>query len=164
MSAKETANADDPDRQADAVMRAARVLVGMVARSVAEVEDVVSLQQLRILVLVASRGRLNLRQVAEALGVHPSNATRTVERLVVAGLLERTDDPSDRRYLALELSAQGRAVVERVMAYRRASILEVMGNMSSARRRALAHALESFAEAAGEPSQDEEGYVLGLPA
>lgn len=157
-------HADDPDRQADAVMRAARVLVGVVARSVAEVEDLVSMPQLRVLVLVASRGRLNLGQVADALGVHPSNATRMVERLVVAGLLERTDDPDDRRYLALELTSKGHDVVERVMAYRRASILEVMAKMKGPQRRALARALESFAEAAGEPSQGEEAYVLGLPS
>lgn len=156
--------ADDPDRQADAVMRAARVLVGVVARSVAEVEDLVSMPQLRVLVLVASRGRLNLGQVAEGLGVHPSNATRMVERLVVAGLLARTDDPHDRRYLALELTSTGHDVVERVMAYRRASILEVMAKMKATQRRALARALESFAEAAGEPSHGEEAYVLGLPS
>jgi DNA-binding MarR family transcriptional regulator len=96
--------------------------------------------------------------------VHPSNATRTVDRLVVAGLVERTDDPADRRYLALELTLRGHDVVERVMAYRRASILEVMDHMSSTQRRALARALETFAEAAGEPSQGEEAFVLGLPA
>src|SRR6476661_10306974 len=150
-------------RQADAVMRAARVLVGVIARSVAEVEDIVSLPQLRVLVLVASRGRLNLGQVAEALGVHPSNATRTVDRLVVAGLLQRSDDPVDRRYLVLDLSAAGHDVVERVMGYRRASILAVMATMSGARRRALAEALESFARAAGERSEWDEAYVLGLP-
>jgi DNA-binding MarR family transcriptional regulator len=162
MSAK-AAGVDDPARQADAVMRAARVLVGVVARSVAEVEDEVSLPQLRVLVLVASTGRMNLGQVAEALGVHPSNATRTVERLVVAGLLARTEDPVDRRYLALDLTDRGHQIVERVMGYRRASILEVMESMPSGRRRALAGALESFAEAAGERRDGEEAYVLGLP-
>ena len=163
MSSNKATGADDPDRQADSVMRAARVLVGVVAQSVAEVEDLVSLPQLRVLVLVASRGRLNLGQVAAALGVHPSNATRTVDRLVVAGLLKRTEDPDDRRYLALDLSKRGHDVVERVMAHRRASILAVMENMSAARRRALAEALESFAEAAGERADGEEAYVLGLP-
>src|SRR5690242_3286241 len=154
---------DDPERQADAVMRAARVLVGVVAQSVAEVEDVVSLPQLRVLVLVADRGSLNLGQVAEALGVHPSNATRIVERLVVAGLLHRTEQPSDRRYLSLELTDHGHDVVQQVMAHRRTSILEVMAQMTGPQRRALAKALETFAKAAGEPPHGEEGYLLGIP-
>lgn len=158
-----TPHVDDPGRQADAVMRASRVLVAVVAKSVAAVEDRVSLTQFRVLVLVASRGRMNLGQVADALGVHPSNATRTVERLVTGGLLERTEQPQDRRYLSLELTSEGRAVVEQVMAYRRSSILQVMANMTSAQRRALARALEAFAEAAGEPPRGEEEYLLGLP-
>ena len=144
-------------------MRAARVLVGVLAQSVVEVEDQVSLPQLRVLVLVATRTKLNLGQVAESLGVHPSNATRTVDRLVVAGLLRRTDDPADRRYLVLELTPEGHGLVEQVMSYRRASILAVMERMSGTRRRALAGALESFAEAAGEQPDGEEAYVLGLP-
>src|SRR5690348_8270443 len=113
MSSKALSRSDDPRLQADAVMRAARVLVGVVARSVAEVEHLVSLPQLRVLVLVASRGQLNLGQVAEALGVHPSNATRTVDRLAVAGLLGRAEDPDDRRYLVLELTDAGHDVVQR---------------------------------------------------
>ncbi len=49
------------DRQVDAVMWASRSLVGIAAASVAEVEDRVSIPpQLRILVLVGTRGPLGL--------------------------------------------------------------------------------------------------------
>lgn len=154
--------ADDLSRQADAVMRAAQVFVGVVASSVAAVEDEVTLPQLRVLVRIAIEGRLNLGQVAEALGVHSSNATRVVDRLVVAGLLDRRDDPADRRYLVLELTAKGHDLVERVMTRRRSSILEVLGRMSPTRRRTLAGALESFAEAAGPLPDSEDAFVLGL--
>src|SRR6476659_4225674 len=74
---------------------------------------------------VDDRGRMNLGKVAEALGVHPSNAPRTVERLVVAGLLRRTEDPSDRRYLALELTDAGHDVVQGVMGHRREAIAAI---------------------------------------
>jgi len=47
--------------------------------------------------MIASRGPLNLRSVADGLGVHPSNTTRTCDRLVATGLLTRRDDPADRR-------------------------------------------------------------------
>ena len=149
--------------QADAVMRAARVLVGIIARSITEVEHEVSITQFRVLVMIATRGSLNLGEVAEGLGVHPSNATRTVERLVVAGLIERAENPADRRYLVLKLTRAGHDIVERVMAYRRGAIESVLEDMPGARRQALATALGAFAEAAGEPSRGEEAYVLGLP-
>src|SRR3954469_13313754 len=82
-------------------MRASRVLVSVVALSIAEVEDVVTLPQLRVLVMIASHGPQNLGSGAATLGVHPSNATRLCERLVVAGLVDRADDPQDRRFLRL---------------------------------------------------------------
>ena len=154
---------DDQGRQQiDAVMRASRVLVSVVARSLAEVEDIVTLPQFRVLVMIASDGPQNLGSVAAALGVHPSNATRLCERLVVAGLLDRADDPQDRRFLRLVLTDEGHRLVERVMQHRRTAIEQVMAQMSPSRRRTVAAALEAFATAAGEVPQIEESSLLGL--
>lgn len=75
--------------EVEAVMLAARMLVAVSAQSVAEVEDQVTLAQLRVLVMVASGAALNLGTVAKALGVHASNAKRVVDRLVTAGRLNR---------------------------------------------------------------------------
>lgn len=137
-------------RQVDAVMAAARVLVAVVANSVSEVEDQVTLPQLRVLVLLATRGPLNLVAVAVSMGVHPSNATRAVERLVVAGLVHRRDDPTDRRHVILTLTSDGQALVDSVFARRRAAIEQVVQRMPQTKRRALPGAFESFADAAGE--------------
>lgn len=143
----------------EAVMVAARVLVAVSAQSVAAVDDVVTLPQLRVLVMVASRGPLNLGAVAAGLGVHPSNATRAVDRLVVAGLLDRRDDPADRRSLLLELTVEGRALVDRVMDARRAAIAGILERMPAVRRRTLVPVLHSFAAAGGELS---DGAVWSL--
>ncbi len=149
--------------QVDAVMRASRVLVAVVAQSISAVEDQVTFVQFRMLVVIASRGPLNLGEVARHMGVHPSNATRMVDKLVTAGLVERTDDPADRRYLSLILTPAGHDVVEQVMSHRRQAISKVMDAMPSSRRRTLASVLESFAEVAGEPPGAEEAFILGLP-
>lgn len=131
-------------------MRAAQVLVAVVARSVAEVEDLVTLPQLRVLVMVATRGPLNLTAVADGLGVHPSNATRTCDRLVVAGLLDRRDSPGDRRQLELTLTRRGEQLIASVLRHRREAIAEVVGRMPAAQRRQLAGALDAFADASDE--------------
>jgi DNA-binding MarR family transcriptional regulator len=138
----------------EAVMAAARVLVAVSAQSVTAVEDIVTLPQLRVLVMVASRTAPNLNAVANGMGVHPSNATRTVDRLVSAGLLDRSDDPTDRRNLVLELTESGRELVERVMDQRRAAIAAVLDRMPPGRRRSLVPVMRAFAEAAGETSDD----------
>jgi DNA-binding MarR family transcriptional regulator len=140
--------------QIDAVLRASRAIVGIVATSIAEVDDVVTVPQLRVLVMVHTRGPLNLAAVASALDVNPSNASRTCDRLIKAGLLHRRDSPEDRRNLTLTLSDSGRELVESVTKHRRASIAQVLRKLSAGEREDVAAALDRFATAAGEPTDD----------
>lgn len=146
--------------EVEATMLAARALVAISSRSVAAVEDVVTPPQLRVLVMIASRGPLNLGAVARGLGVHPSNATRACDRLVLAGLLDRRDDPADRRNLQLQLTDEGRRLVDDVMDRRRHAIAEVLERMPALQRTALVPVLVTFAEAAGE-MDDEHLWSVG---
>src|ERR1700738_3606732 len=77
------------DPTTDAVLMGSRALVGVAARSLAATEDTITLVQYRALVLLASRGDLNVGALAERLGVHQSTATRLCDRLVTKGLIER---------------------------------------------------------------------------
>ncbi len=133
-----------------AVMLASRAIVAVTAQSVAALDDQVTLPQLRVLVMIASRGPLNLAAVARGLDVHPSNATRVCDRLVTSGLLNRSDNPEDRRNLVLELTADGLLLVDSMNAHRRAAIDRILRRMPPSGRRGLAPKLRSFAEAAGE--------------
>ncbi|GAA2759590.1 MarR family transcriptional regulator [Actinopolymorpha rutila] len=157
---KERDDRDERDRQVDSVLQAARVWVAVVARSVAEVGDTVTLSQLRVLVMIATRGPVNLGAVARELQVHPSNATRICDRLVAARLLRRGEDPNDRRHLALTLTPKGRQLVDQMMRHRRAAVADVVARMPEAQRRRLAGALDAFASAAGEVT-DVETSMLG---
>jgi DNA-binding MarR family transcriptional regulator len=146
--------------EVEATMLASRALVAISAQSVAAVEDVVTPPQLRVLVMVASRGALNLGAVARGLGVHPSNATRACDRLVSAGLLDRRDDPVDRRNLQLQLTDEGQRLVDGVMDRRRHAIAAVLERMPALQRTALVPVLVTFAEAAGE-IDDEHLWSVG---
>lgn len=136
------------DEHLDAVMDAARVLVAIVAASVLQVEDQASLPQLRVLTLMEKRGSLTLGGVAAALGVHPSNATRMCDRLVVAGYVDRQDDPDDRRQLRLTLTDAGHRLVESVMSHRRTAVARAMAEMAPEDRALLVSTLEQFTTAA----------------
>lgn len=146
--------------QIDAMMLAAQALAGVIARSVAGVEHVVTLPQLRVLVLIASRGTLNLNALAQAMGVHPSNATRACDRLVAAGLLHRRESATDRRHLALELTAEGRQLIESLTAARRAAIADVLEQVPVSRRGRLTTAMRTFGQGAGEAAID-DAWKLG---
>lgn len=60
-----------------------------------------TLAQLRTLYLVTASGPMSMSHVAERLGTAPSTATGVVDGLVQLGLLERTEDPSDRRQVVV---------------------------------------------------------------
>ncbi|MGN6161585.1 MAG: MarR family winged helix-turn-helix transcriptional regulator [Marmoricola sp.] len=149
-----TEPAVEPDgptpEQVDAIMLAVQALVGIAAQSVVEVEDRVTLPQLRALVLVASRGPLNLNALAAAMGIHASNASRACDRLVAAGLLRRTESALDRRNLALELTDEGQAMIGELVEHRREAIARVLETVPESRRKALVNAMRTFGTAAGE--------------
>jgi DNA-binding MarR family transcriptional regulator len=132
-----------------ALLVASRALVGIAARSLADVD--VTLPQWRALVVISSRPSVTVNDLADALAVHPSTATRLCDRLVAKRLVRRAQSREDRRITELDLSAAGRRLVSGVTADRRASLVAIAGRMSPAARAALLEGLAEFAEAAGEP-------------
>ena len=149
-------------RQVESVMDASRVLVAMIAQSIATTDPGLTLPQMRVLTIVSRQGPLNLNAVAQSLGVHPSNATRTCNRLVEAGLLDRRDNPEDRRNIVLTLTPQGRDLWEGVMDHRRRSIEGVVRRLTPKEREQLADGLTAFARVA-EKTFEEETSILGWP-
>lgn len=128
----------------DDIMAGARVVAGMIARSLVETEGHVTLPQLRVMVVTGERGVLNLNDVAELLDVHPSNATRLVDRLVAGGWIDRRQDPDNRRQLQLTLTHKGEALVESVMRHRRDTLAELVATMPAPRQRQLARAMRAL--------------------
>lgn len=67
-------------------------------------------------------------EVAEALAVDPSTASRVVERCVEAGLLSRAAHAEDRRRSVLALTPRGAELLDQVTANRRRVIAEVVAD------------------------------------
>ncbi|MFD7714030.1 MarR family winged helix-turn-helix transcriptional regulator [Streptomyces sp. NPDC059786] len=142
---------DDVDAVTRVVLTASRVLVAVSARSLAEVEERVTLPQFRMLVVLSTRGATKLVGLADLLEVAPSTAMRMVDRLIAAGLAERRSAPDDRRATLLQLTDQGRRTVEDVTARRRQEIASIVQRLAPEQRTALIAALGDFNEAGGEP-------------
>lgn len=126
----------------------------MAARSLAETEDGVTLVQYRALVLLASRGAMNVGILAGALGVHQSTATRLCDRLESRGLVHREVAQENRREVVISLTGAGEKLIRAVTAHRRAEIEVVLNRVKPKERAAIAAALRLFAEAAGEAPDD----------
>jgi DNA-binding MarR family transcriptional regulator len=140
------------DAVTDAVLTASRLLLAISARSIAAVEESVTLPQFRLLVVLDTQGPLKLSALAEQLGVNPSTATRMVDRLIATGTVARDVNPASRREVVVDLTAAGGRLVRQVTEQRRREISTVVARMPARSRRGLVAALTAFADAGGEPS------------
>ena len=83
------------DAVTDAVLLSSRALVAVASRSIAAVDDAVTLPQFRALVVLdRDDGGLNVGVLASELRIQPSTATRLCDRLVRKGLAERSVGPA----------------------------------------------------------------------
>lgn len=146
---------EDRDDLVDAVLGASRALVAVAARSLADLAEDVTLAQYRALVELAARGPQRPADLASALGVDRSTATRMCDRLVRKQLVQRRRISADRRVVRISLTGAGRALVGEVTRRRRVEIAQILRRMSRAERASALAALRVFADAAGEvPEQD----------
>jgi DNA-binding MarR family transcriptional regulator len=148
------ADQSESDQVVDALLTASRLLVAIAARSLATVEDTLTLPQYRMLVVLDTQGPSSLVRLAEHLEVNPSTALRMVERLTAAGMVAKVAHPANRREVRLHLTPTGWQVVRQVTEARRAEISRIVDAMPPERRADLVAALRAFGDAGGEPPAD----------
>lgn len=134
------------DALVDELVVSARALMSVAARSLDDVD--LSLPQYRSLVVLAEQGPMATTELADAVGVHQSTATRGTDRLAKMGLVTRHRDDVDRRRVVITLTSRGARTVDRVRARRRAAIAEVAARMDVEDVAGTVRALQAFALAA----------------
>jgi DNA-binding MarR family transcriptional regulator len=139
------------DEVTSAMLTASRLLVAISVRSLAAVQDTVTLPQFRLLVVLSSQGPSKLVTLAGLLEVNPSTAMRMVDRLAAGGFVRREASPRSGREVRIQVTPAGRRIVDDVTARRRAEIAAVVSRMPAGQRHALVAALRAFTEAGGEP-------------
>jgi DNA-binding MarR family transcriptional regulator len=135
----------------EATLTSSRALVGVVARSMAEVLEQITLPQFRVLVVLCAEGPLRSGVLAERLGIHQSTLTRTADRLVGQGWIRREVSPESRREIIIDLTDAGQELVLSVMSARRSEIEKILRKVTPEQREAIRLGFETFARAAGEP-------------
>ena len=78
---------------------------------------------------VAPEGRLRMSELAEAVLLSPSGLTRLVDRIEAGGLVARSAVPGDRRSVHIQLTSQGRRIVERARRVVRESVARHVGTV-----------------------------------
>jgi DNA-binding MarR family transcriptional regulator len=142
---------EELDALTDAVLLASRALVAVASRSIASVDEAVTLPQFRALVVLdGNGGRRRVGELAQELRISPSTATRLCDRLVRKRLVRRDVDPTNRREVEIALSSRGRDLVREVTERRRVEIASIMSKVPPAQRATIVDALTAFRDAAGE--------------
>lgn len=73
-----------------------------------------SLHEWRVLAQVADGAGRAMSEVAAALDIPPSTATKLVDAMVASNLVYRRGDENDRRKVVIHLAPRGRAAYERL--------------------------------------------------
>jgi len=74
----------------------------------------ISVPEWRVLVHVADAGSVSIRDINTRVHLEKSKASRAASRLEAAGLLKKEVDAHDRRLVALTLTGEGRALMDRL--------------------------------------------------
>jgi DNA-binding MarR family transcriptional regulator len=118
----------------------------LLERSLAEASArQVSMSQVKLLLLISRpHKRFKVKDVADFLGVTNAAASRSIDRLVQRGLVDRTVTPEDRRAVDLTLTPRAEALLERFTNVRNRELLRLLGDHPSDKLDAAAHMLDEL--------------------
>jgi DNA-binding MarR family transcriptional regulator len=105
------------------------------------------LGQADALEVLAQQGPCRMRELADALRVDASTATRAVQRLEEAGLARRKSDSADARCVLVAATDKGQRLRDRVTARGRAALRDILEEFDPAERAQLAELLDRFVRA-----------------
>ena len=91
-------------------------LVGQTGMHISQCAEQCGLSVVQASALLRIDGSISMRELATRLGGHASNATGIADRLASRGLVERREDPDDRRVKRVDLTPEGVATRHRLTA------------------------------------------------
>lgn len=89
---------------------------------------------------------LRLSELAAQLGIVPRSATSVVDDLEAAGLVERQPDPHDRRATLVDLTPNGRQILNTLREKRRDVMVTQLSRLTDTEQQTLSHLLQRLAE------------------
>lgn len=119
----------------------------------------ISMAQLKVLMAVARVEHCPVGKVADTLSVGLPTASHLVDKLVVAGLARRTEDPEDRRRTLVSLTDSGRELLTRLRQGGRDQLQSWITKLDAEDAAALRRGLQALADVAGAVSRQSKNGV-----
>jgi len=118
-------------------------------------------QHAGVLRIIGLSAGLSQRALGERLGILPSRLVALVDELEARGLVERRDDPGDRRSYALHLTDGGQATLDEIGRIARTHGESLCASLDDRERRQLAGLLARIAEEQGLAPGVHPGFKRG---
>jgi len=104
-----------------------------------------ALTQLRLMLLISRpEHRFKVRDVAQFMGITSAAASRSIDRLVQRGLVDRQLAPDNRRAVDLELTPEGRELLARFTEIRDERLMRVLRDYPSEKLEQVAALLDEL--------------------
>ncbi len=120
----------------------------------------ISMQQLGVLMYLQRSGKCGISKIGSDMGVTNAAASQMIERLLQQGLLQREEDPNDRRVRNVVLTEKGHQLVDESIQVRLSWLDELAQLLTPDQQAEVTGALDLLTQAAQqleelEPMQEE---------
>jgi DNA-binding MarR family transcriptional regulator len=99
-----------------------------------------------------------MSKVSEGFDITPAAASQLVDKLVQSGLMQRVEDPDDRRAKLLSLTDKGRELIQQGIEERYRWVEELAAKLSAEERLQVSEALNIMTRAAQEMEAEAEPF------
>ena len=109
-----------------------------------------SMPQFGLLMQMHHKGDCGMSEVSERFDITPAAASQLVDKLVQGGLVQRVEDPNDRRAKLLNLTDKGRELIQQGIQERYRWVDELGSKLSAEERTQISAALNIMTRVAQE--------------
>ena len=117
-----------------------------------------SMPQIRTLFHLHHDGKCGVSEVGDLLGVTKPGASQMIDRMVINGYIQRTENPADRRAKQLNLTTKGRSIVAESIEIRRHWMERLTDALSLGEQKSIIAALVILTRTAQDLDPGEENY------
>ena len=107
----------------------------------------ITMAQAKVLYVVMAAGRLRMSELAARLGIGSSSASELADRLVEMGLLQRNQEPDDRRQVVVSATTAAEALIERFRELNQRQLRELLEQLEIDELDVIDRSLEVFGRA-----------------
>lgn len=120
-------------------------------------ENNLSMSQMGALMNIHRHRMCNVSEIGDELGVTSAAASQMLERLVQQGVIERTEDPNDRRAKQIALTEKGQQMIHEGFRTRYVWLGELSGSFTPAEQAQIQTALRLLLEKTQQLAEQADG-------